>query len=385
MSNIADVILDELTSHDVDLVRIESGMRKKVLYQLETLERALVAEIQDIDPTAPARLNNRLDRLNALLAQTTETIRKYYRRIKVINGNDLQQLAVVEHQAVVAAVNTAVTVEVMTAAIPPAVLEELARNTLIEGAPSRVWWSRQAGNLRRSFSDQMRQGVLRGESVADLTRRVRGRATGKRNTYWDARGNPKVFVEFEGGIMDTSTRQAETLVRTSVISVTGAVTDATYEANKDVIKGRQAQATLDTRTSDICIARSGKVWDMDGNPLPPPPNNEQYPGPPAWHWGCRTRIIPVLKTWEDLATKQGYKGKMREVPESTQESMDGQVAAGLTYEGWLKKQSKERQVKVLGPTRYRMWKDGEISSLSQLIDQSGNPLTVAELQAQYSD
>ncbi len=385
MSNIADVILDELTSHDVDLVRINSGMTKKVLYQLETLERELVAEIQEIDPTAPARLNNRLDRLQVLLAQTRETIRKYYRRIKVIHENDIQRLAVVEQQAVVAAVNTAVTVEVMTASIPPAVLEELAKNTLIEGAPSRVWWGRQAGNLQRSFSDQMRQGVLRGESVAELTRRVRGTATGKRNTYWDARGNPKVFVEFEGGIMDTATRQAESLVRTSVISVTGAVTDATYEANKDVVKGRQAQATLDTRTSDICIARSGKVWDMEGNPLPPPPNNEKYPGPPAWHWGCRTRIIPVLKTWEELSTKQGYKGKMREVPESTQESMDGQVAAGLTYEGWLKKQSKERQLQALGPTRYRMWKDGEISNLSQLIDQSGNPLTVAELQAQYSD
>lgn len=379
--NISNVIADRFTAHGVNLMRLEEGSRRKVLYQLKLLENQLVIEITESELDELVRNDAKLRRLTALLADASRSISTAYGRIIEIQNNDLTKIGLLEAETTAAIINSAVTVEIMSVSVTPEMMEVLVSETLIEGAPSAEWWRRQAGNLRRNFADEMRQGVLRGESVQDLVRRVRGTSTGKRKTLYTASGQKRVVYEFSGGIMDAATRDATSLVRTSVVTVANNASMLTYRQNADVIKGLQTQSTLDTRTSPICIARSGRVWDLEGNPVSPPPNNERFPGPPAWHFGCRSRLLPVLKSWEELSKQRGTIGKMKEVPPSTQESMDGQVADDLTYEQWLKGQSTEVQKEVLGPTRWQMWQDGEITSLTQLIDQQGNPLTIEELES----
>ena len=85
-----------------------------------------------------------------------------------------------------------------------------------------------------------------------------------------------------------------------------------------------------------------------------------------------------------LVKKKVMKGleKIDEIPKSTQASMDGQVAEDLTYEQWLRKKPKAFQIEKLGPTKYELWKEDKIS-FTDLIDQTGRPLTVAELKESF--
>jgi hypothetical protein len=64
----------------------------------------------------------------------------------------------------------------------------------------------------------------------------------------------------------------------------------------------------------------------------------------------------------------------------TRASMSGPVSGKTTFEAWLKKRSVEEQNKVLGVGKAKLWRSGKIG-FSDLVDQRGNPLTLAQLQA----
>jgi hypothetical protein len=80
----------------------------------------------------------------------------------------------------------------------------------------------------------------------------------------------------------------------------------------------------------------------------------------------------VLKDFNDLPPSA-----QKKIPEGKRASMDGPVDK-QSYIQWLSKQSKARQLEVLGPGKYKLWKEGKIS-LKDMIDQRNRPLTVAEL------
>lgn len=377
--NISDELADQYIDHAVNLQRFTEDVRQRTLGYLEQLERDLVEQLRVTDPTQPALSRFRKQRLEKLLELARATIKTAYGDMARGSAKEIRPLVEIEGDFVVKTLNDAVGVDIASVKWTPEMINSIMSDTLIEGAPSREWWSRQSANLTKSFEDQMRQGVLQGEPLSTLVQRVRGKATGKRNVYWidDKR---KVFVEFKGGIMDTGTRQAEALVRTSVQAISNEARLQSFQQNSDVINGVQALVTLDGRTSTICIARSGAVWDLEtGEPIQG--TTEPFPGAPPWHWNCRTALIPYLYSWEELSGKDLGKRKNKkigEIPKSTQASMDGQVAEDLSYEQWLKKKPKEFQIEKLGPAKYELWKKDKLT-FQDLISQTGRPLTVQEL------
>ena len=125
----------------------------------------------------------------------------------------------------------------------------------------------------------------------------------------------------------------------------------TYQANSDTVKMVQAINPLDSKTSPICQARAGRVWSMgDGRPLGH--GVERFPGPPPWHLGCRTTILPLGR---------------RDTP-----------VRGQTFGGLLDSMPENRQKAMLGPGKFELWRNGDIS-MSDMIDQSGRPLTLNQL------
>lgn len=378
MPNLNEILLDDITEQSVNLMRVEAGLAKKIEGALKRLELDIVNKINEIDPTSPTAPVYKLNRLNVLLKQVKDTIRSAYTSMRNVTAGDLTELTLSANVSTLAAINGAIGVDITTAAFPRSYAISLARKTPIQGAINSEWWSRQAGGLQKSFSDQMTLGILAGESNNDLVKRVRGSATGKKEIYW-INDKKKVYTEFSGGLIDTGTRQAQALVRTAVQTVSQRARLDTYKENSHIIKGVYASVTFDLRTTDICKARSGMSWDLKtGEPLPGTNTTVPFPGAPPWHWNCRTQLIPVTKSWKELATKN--KSKLGKSPKNMKASMDGQVPADQTYEQWLKKKPKEDQIKVLGPSKYELWKKGKIT-FRDLIDQSGNPLTVGELKA----
>lgn len=184
--------------------------------------------------------------------------------------------------------------------------------------------------------------------------------------------------------METAVRQAEALVRSSVQAVSNAANYETLLKNSNVVRGTQTVVTLDLRTTTICISRSSAVWDLKtGRPIQG--TAEGFPGAPPWHWNCRTFLIPYLYSWETLRKKplpKSTHNKILEIAPTTRASMDGQVATGTSYEKWLASKPKSVQLDKLGPTKYKLWKSDKIT-FTDLVNQQGRPLTVAELQERH--
>ncbi len=382
--NISDKFSDKYINHAVNLERFTEDVRQKTLGYLEQLERELVDILRESDPTQPSLSRFRKRRLEKLLETARDTINTAYSNMSRVSSKEIKQIIQVEGDFAAKTINSLMSIDIATVKWTPEMINAIMSDTLIEGAPSATWWKRQDDNLRKAFEDQMRQGVLQGEPLSTLVQRVRGKATGKRNIYWI--GDPlkrKVFVEFSGGIMDTGTRQAEALVRTSVQAISNQARFDSFAQNDDIIQGVQALVTLDSRTSTICMSRSGAVWDLKtGEPIQG--TTENFPGNPPWHWNCRTTLIPYMYSWEqlskrDLGTRKNK--KIDDIPKSTQSSMDGQVAEDLTYEQWLKTKPKSFQIEKLGPTKYELWKKDKIT-FTDLISQTGRPLTIDELKAE---
>lgn len=71
------------------------------------------------------------------------------------------------------------------------------------------------------------------------------------------------------------------------------------------------------------------------------------------------------------------------IPAQTRASIDGEVAADLTFDDFLKGKPKAFADEMLGKGKAELWRDGKIT-LQQLLDQRGNPLTLTQLRQRYN-
>jgi SPP1 gp7 family putative phage head morphogenesis protein len=348
-----DTLVDLYIERAIDLLRLEAGTRNRVFAILTDLEGELVGQLAKVDPTGVTTPTGQRKRLEKLLSAVQAAIRAGYRDASKLMATEIREI--IDQEAVWTghAINTSIDFEFVTGGLTRKGLETLAGDALIQGAASSDWWSRQAQGLQNSFADQMRIGIAAGETNADLVARIRGKD-----------GQP--------GIMNVSRNSAERLVRTSVQAAANVGREAMYEDNSDIIASLQWHATLDTRTSIWCITRDGHHYSNDDQHKPKDGGPAWLQGPGKLHWNCRSTSVPVLKTWKDLGID------MDEIPQTTRASMDGQVPAKTTFEGWLKKQPAARQDTVLGASVADLWRRGKIG-FRDLLDQSGRPLTTEQL------
>ena len=69
---------------------------------------------------------------------------------------------------------------------------------------------------------------------------------------------------------------------------------------------------------------------------------------------------------------------MAELDPTTRASMDGQVPQDMTYQQWLKSKPAAFQDDVLGPTKGKLFRDGDLP-LDRFVDRKGRELTLDEL------
>jgi SPP1 gp7 family putative phage head morphogenesis protein len=125
--------------------------------------------------------------------------------------------------------------------------------------------------------------------------------------------------------------QTKAIVRTLITEVTNDISLAVYAQYPEITQRYQYVATLDTRTSDICIGLDGKTFEYGKGPVPPQ------------HINCRSVIIPRLPGVS---------------LEGTRASKDGPVPASLNYSQWLRGQSLNVQIEALGVARAMKFRQG---------------------------
>jgi len=381
-----DLASDGLIRHNVSLMRFDAQLRRQIKGQLRTMQNSLTGSMSGLTFAQQASAA----RLQGLISQADDIIKGSYKGMNSMMLGEMQDLAGAEQAFGTQQLNKLFGVDIISPALTPSALRVLAKDSNIFGAPAAEHWGRQSAAMRRRFADEMRQGFLLGESTQDLVRRVRGSATGARQIV-EIGGKARSVAVFEGGIMDVTTREASALVRTSINSVANEARLATYMGNTDVVGSVQAQVTLDTKTSDICQSHGNRPDEWTLPDFEPVGSSNTFTGPPPWHFNCRSSLLPVTKSWEELQKQgnaAGATSKQRSIarkldnnaPKATRASMNGQVAKNLGYGDWLRTQPASVQLEALGPGKRKLWKAGKLN-LTQTLDQSGRPLTLAEIKA----
>ena len=105
---------------------------------------------------------------------------------------------------------------------------------------------------------------------------------------------------------------------------------------------------------------------------------------------CRSTLIPIMKSWNQMQ-KTSRRDVVKRLNDANlsrpvRTSFDGKGSTDMSYSEWLgKKDNKNPDFvkQILGPNRYKLWKDGDLA-LTDMIDQSWNPLTVEQLKQKIS-
>lgn len=242
----------------------------------------------------------------------------------------------------------------MRSAVPPGLVSfstpspEILRSVVVsrpfQGKILKDHFATLTRNIREAYRSQLRLGMAQGESIEQLTRRVRGRSR----------------APMKGGaVAPQSRREVRSIVRTAVNHVSTHAREETFRANSDVVKQVRYVATLDARTTDICMSLDGKVFLIDEGPRPP------------MHHQCRSTVVPILVSWQELGIDPA------KVPVGTRASMNGQVPADITYGQWLRKQPAHIQNEALGVERANLFRQG--LPIEKFVDSEYRSLSLSEL------
>jgi SPP1 gp7 family putative phage head morphogenesis protein len=326
-------IFDALTRHqifvlryargrEVEAERFVAGTLKEVLYRLEETP---------LTEFSRGRLQDQARDLYAYLQESGDS---YARSLQ----GDMQEFAGYE-----ARFNQSVLTKNLgiTASLPaPAQIQQAAFLDIMSLSPSRGY---TLGGMIEEFgrhqsaiiTNAIRQSITLGDTNAQMIKAIRDLAPMQK-------------------------RKAATLARTAVNHAAVQARKEVLKENDDVLLGYEWVATLDSRTSLICMGRDGIIYsDYDKDPKPPA------------HFNCRSTITPVVDPLYDVGSQSAGTRPAKGSGGTTQ------VSGDLTYNDWLKTQPETFQDKVLGQKRAQLFRDG--LPLDKFVDDSGRTLTLGEL------
>lgn len=341
MATTNERLRDRSVSHAIGLERLKGGVVRRIIGLLNEVDADLTDRIRRNLEDGPSLSRTRLE---SILSNVRAINREGYIAIDEALTDELTAIAGYEPEFQVRMLADEIPVNLSFERPSRAQLQAIVESRPFGGRYLREW----SANLRDSqfsrIQSQMRIGMVEGDTIDQLVRRIRGT---RANRYRD-------------GILEIGRRDAQAVVRTAVTHVAAEARETLYGENADVIKGVQWVSTLDSRTTLVCASRDGQVYPVNEGPRPPA------------HVGCRSSSIPITKSWRELGLD------LDDAPPGTRASMDGQVPASTTYEEWLRRQPSAVQDEVLGANRARLFREGELS-IDSMVRDDGRTWTLDEL------
>ena len=229
-----------------------------------------------------------------------------------------------------------------------------------------------AERQQQQLARHIRQGVFSGETTQQIARRMIGRLD------FGQKGNFRQVAAAGGDVTKIANYQVQTIVRTSINQVQNQASQAVYAANKKVSPRYEYVATLDSRTSAICMRLDGQEFEYNKGPTPPQ------------HFNCRSTTVPVV----DFDGLQKKYPSLKKPPASvldTRPSITGRVPQGTTYGNWLLQQDRDLQIKTLGSeAKVRIFKkaaekegSGQ-AALRKMIRNDGSEVSLEKLKQLYT-
>ena len=328
-------ILDRMIGHQVGLLRLSNGITRKLIALMNRVEDDLIRQIKAVEDPA---------RLGAVLADVRQILHASRPQTQALLFNELTDLAQYEAQYTRTLIQGAVPVKFSMSMPSVSMLESIVTSTPFQGKLLKEWVEDLTESQRRGIRDAVRMGMVEGESIDAIARRIRGTRA----------------LQYKDGIMEISRRGAQAMVRTAVNHTATQSREALYKNNDDIVKGVQWVSTLDGRTTPICQSRDSMVFPVDSGPRPPA------------HINCRSTTVCVVKSWREL----GF--DIDEAPASTRASMDGQVPDKTAYNEWLSGQPASVQDEILGKGKGELFRSGGFT-VQDFVDDRGRAYTLAQL------
>jgi len=221
--------------------------------------------------------------------------------------------------------------------------------TLPNGEIIRNAFNNMTTNQAQIFSQTIRTGLLMGDSVETIVRRLKGKL------QEGSRGTIDQLAQKGGVVTVKPTHQIRTIVRTSVTQVTDAAREEVALANSDITEKYIYRALLDSRTTALCRSLDGNIYKWGEGPVPP------------LHWNCRSIRVALIKGAEEI-----------------------QKSRFTDYATWLEKNPNEKLKVFKSPKRVEFYeylskKYGSKDALRRFVRSDGSQLTLKQLAESYPD
>ena len=360
MATANENIRDAMIRHQIGLIRASGTLSKQIIAELRKSEKEVrkqierrLAEIRergfDVGPTTTTRLLEIERQLRDLLGKTHRVIQEDTRKF-------MEELALREPVFVKELIEDALPV-IVNFGVPPArVLREIVRTSPIDGKVLRDWLKKFEADDVDRMMDEIRRGLVQGESVQQIGRRIFG------TTRLDGRDGSRMI----------SRRGAEMLARTVTNGIGNQARQAFFQENAKLIQSEVYTATLDNRTTVICASLDGQKFKVGDGPIPP------------LHPNCRSVRVPSIngRLIGERPAKSVTRGELEGLnPQQRRKRVNdltGRVPASQTYTQFLKRQTVPFQNEVLGVQRARLFRQGKLT-LDRFVDDSGRLFTLDEL------
>ena len=339
-------LLDALVSHQAYLYRLSSSEINKLLVQFDSISGEMLSLLRDLlDDLSD------VERSALMAGQYTTPALKEIRTViqswqstvasTLLESFSISATALAVYEATYQATTLA---EKQIEPNGKTLLNKAKKAPLSGGILLDSIFARIADDTRLRVEQVIRDGLSKDQTNQQIIQRIKG----------------KKALNYQDGLLDQSRNQIATMVRTARSHVSNVALNETYTAiGVEYVK---FIATLDSRTSKICMGYSDKVYKKD----------EPHPVPPL-HPNCRSILIPVTDGQGKTIGKRPFNNKVNG------EGEIGVVDSNTTFKGWFDKQDETFQKSWLGPSRYKLFKEGKYS-LDKFIDPlTGQPFTLAEL------
>lgn len=337
-------LLDLAITRQVYLERIKAGQFKDINKLIAEIQAVILAKVgkltDDLKGENRKFLNQWLGQLDkAVLADYTSGLKLYNAELQEIAGI----FATLEAADIASSITGTVAVKAPTArqAFNLAKVQAMGHS----GETLEEFVNSFADNETKRVISMFRRGYYQGRTNQELIRELVGTKAQR----------------YQNGLLQTSRRNADAVVRTSIQHVASVARQRTWEENSDLVQGYEWVSTLDSSTTTKCRSLDGQKFKIGEGPTPP------------LHYRCRSATVAILNSKYDFL-KEGR----------TRSAKDGYTDAGNSYYDWLKSQPAKFQDEALGPVRGKLFRDGGLSAskFSELqLDKNFEPLTLAEMKS----
>lgn len=350
--SVNDDIHDAQISHQVGLLRYSNSVINRIISLLKNADDDFVEQISKFDALVAVGVSH--SRLTKMLKALWQLNKHVHGEIRSALRNEMRALGIYEaefQQRMIVKISPVnLVLKVPTSA-------QVYAATVAKPFQGMLLKEMFAGLEHSTYSrlrNAVRMGYVEGQTTDEIIRKVRGRKA----------------ANFKDGILEGNRNSVAKVVRTALGHTAAIARNETFRQNANIIKGVAWVSTLDGSTTQQCRDRDGKAYSLEHKPIGH--GLTWNGGPGRIHWQCRSSSTPILKSWKELGID------LKEAPEGTRASMDGQVPAKTTYYDWLRKKPASFQDNVLGRKRALLFRKAKLPP-EKFSDRSGKAYTLDQL------